>query len=192
MFQRRSSAYESVGYKIIQPASAYPGWPSNVVLPVESLWKNDYGGTIRRLVSDGVDNSLAQLFSNVAMVDSDQIDRARSLIEAFLFCRLETLPETKGRFQLNHVLTIPFDGLGGMEVDLICIDARVAIEIDGIQHLSSKEAYRTDRRKDLLLQEHGYMVLRFLAEDVSKRLDMVLDTILRVLYKSKPNQQTIN
>ena len=59
---------------------------------------------------------------------------------------------------------------------------RVAIEIDGIQHLSSKEAYRTDRRKDLLLQEHGYIVFRFLASDVSKRLDVVLDTILRVLY----------
>ncbi|HGC5940738.1 TPA: DUF559 domain-containing protein [Legionella pneumophila] len=184
MFQRRSSAYESVGYKIIQPASAYPGWPSDVVLPVEPLWKNDYGSTIRRLVSDGIDNSLAQLFSDVAMLESDQIDRARSLIEAFLFCRLETLPETKGQFQLNHVLTIPFDGLGGMEVDLICLDAWVAIEIDGIQHLSSKEAYRTDRRKDLLLQENGYMVLRFLAEDVSKRLDVVLDTILRVLHRN--------
>ncbi|MGL6029512.1 MAG: endonuclease domain-containing protein, partial [Legionella sp.] len=112
---------------------------------------------------------------------------ARSLIEAFLFCRLETLLETKGRFQLNYVLTIPFDGLGGLEVDLLCCDARVAIEIDGIQHLASKEAYRTDRRKDLLLQEHGYMVLRFLAEDVSKRLDMVLDTILRALYRNRLN-----
>ena len=103
-----------------------------------------------------------------------------------MFYRLETLPETKGRFQLNYVLSIPFGGLGGMEVDLICIDARVAIEIDGIQHISSKEAYRTDRRKDLLLQEHGYMVLRFLAEDVSKRLDMVLDAIIRVLHRSIP------
>jgi len=185
MFQRRSNAYEAVGYKIIQPASAYPGWPSDVVLPAAPLWKRDYTGTIRRLVVDGIDGSLAQLFSEVAILDAKQIDRARSVIEAFLFCRLETLPETKGCFQLNHVLTIPFDGLGGMEVDLICLDARIAIEIDGIQHLSSKEAYRTDRRKDLLLQEHGYMVLRFLAEDVSKRLDMVLDTILRVLHKSK-------
>jgi hypothetical protein len=41
--------------------------------------------------------------------------------------------------------------------------------------------YRRDRRKDLLLQEHGYLVLRFLAEDVGKRLDDVLDMILRVL-----------
>ena len=52
--------------------------------------------------------------------------------------------------------------------------------------MSSKEAYRTDRRKDLLLQAHGYMILRSLAEDVSKRLDAVLDTILRTLAKTKP------
>lgn len=41
--------------------------------------------------------------------------------------------------------------------------------------------YRSDRRKDMLLQENGYIVLRFLAEVVSKRLDVVLDTVLRVL-----------
>ena len=52
----------------------------------------------RRLVSDGLDNALAQLFSEISMLESDQLDRARSAIEAFLFCRLETLPETKGRF----------------------------------------------------------------------------------------------
>jgi Protein of unknown function (DUF559) len=157
-----------------------------------TVWKNDYSGTIRRLVTDGVDDALAQLFSDVARLDSDQIDRARNIIEAFLFYRLETLPETKGRFQLNHKLTIPFDGPGGMEVDLICFDARLAIEIDGIQHLSSKEAYRTDRRKDLLLQEHGYTVLRFLAEDVGKRLDVVLDTVLRVLHTQSSETQGLN
>ena len=190
MFQRRANAYTAVGYKIIQPASAYPGWPTDVILPAEPLWKNEYGCTIRRLVADGIDNSLAQLFSDATTLESDQIGNARSLAEAFLFYRLETLPETKGRFQLNHMLSIPFDGLGGMEVDLICIDARVAIEIDGMQHLASKDAYRTDRRKDWLLQEHGYMVLRFLAEDVSKRLDKVLDTIIRVLVFSL--QKTYN
>jgi hypothetical protein len=168
---------------MIRPASAYPGWPADIVLPAEPLWNNNYSGTIRRLVADGLNDSLAQLFSDVTQLDNEHIDRARSLIEAFLFYRLETLAETKGRFQLNYELTIPFDGLGGMEVDLLCLDARVAIEIDGMQHLASKEAYRTDRRKDLLLQEHGYTVLRFLASDVSQRLDVVLDTILRVLYR---------
>ena len=68
-----------------------------------------------------------------------------------------------------------------MEVDLLCAEARVAVELDGLQHLASVEAYRRDRRKDLLLQENGYLVLRFLAEDVGQQLDLVLDTILRAL-----------
>ncbi len=61
--------------------------------------------------------------------------------------------------------------------------------IDGQQHLSSKVAYRRDRRKDWLLQENGYLVLRFLAEDVSKNLDIVLDTILRAMNNKKINQK---
>ncbi len=40
------------------------------------------------------------------------------------FRRLETLAETSGRFQLNVELPIPFDGLGRMEVDLLCADSR--------------------------------------------------------------------
>ncbi len=56
----------------------------------------------------------------------------------------------------------------------------VVDELDGPQHLGDPAAYRRDRRKDQLLQENGYMVLRFLAEDVAKHLDVVLDAILRV------------
>lgn len=41
--------------------------------------------------------------------------------------------------------------------------------------------------KDLLLQEHGYFVLRFLAEDVLQRLDRVLDTLLRLLRSRTMN-----
>jgi very-short-patch-repair endonuclease len=106
---------------------------------------------------------------------------ARSATEAFLYRRLETLPETAGKFRLNVELPIPFDGWGRMEVDLLCADARLAMELDGAQHLSDPEAYRRDRRKDCLLQQNGYVVLRFLAEDVCKQLDEVLDTILRIL-----------
>jgi very-short-patch-repair endonuclease len=63
----------------------------------------------------------------------------------------------------------------------------VAVELDGAQHLADAEAYRRDRRKDALLQENGYRVLRFLAEDVGQRLDDVLDSILRALSR---HQQT--
>jgi very-short-patch-repair endonuclease len=116
------------------------------------------------------------------VVPSDEgVLRARSATEAFLYRRLETLTDTAGRFRLNAELPIPFDGCGQMEVDLLCADLRVSIELDGSQHLDGDEAYRRDRRKDLLLQEHGYFVLRFLATDVGRRLDTVLDTILRTL-----------
>jgi very-short-patch-repair endonuclease len=35
------------------------------------------------------------------------------------------------------------------------------------------------------LQENGYFVLRFLAEDVGKHLDVVLDAILRTLSRRR-------
>jgi very-short-patch-repair endonuclease len=72
-----------------------------------------------------------------------------------------------------------------MEVDLLDAEARLAIELDGPQHLSDPDAYRRDRRKDALLQENGYFVLRFLAEDVGKRLDHVLDDLIRILTHRK-------
>lgn len=47
--------------------------------------------------------------------------------------------------------------------------------------MADPDAYRRDRRKDFLLQESVYLVLRFLAEDVGKGLDNVLDTIAHAL-----------
>jgi very-short-patch-repair endonuclease len=161
-----------------------PGWPADVPLPVDADWKSQYADSVRRLVRDGVDSPMAKLFVNAAVIppaDADSPDRARSATEAFLFRRLETLAETAGRFRLNAELPIPFDGWGRMEVDLFCEPSHIAIELDGRHHLGNAEAYRRDRRKDTLLQENGYRVLRFLAEDVGKCLDQVLDAILRAL-----------
>jgi very-short-patch-repair endonuclease len=184
MFDRRCRGYEAIGYQILLPASAVSGWPADVPLPVDPRWKNDYAASVRRLVRDGVDNQLAHLFVHAARPmpsDADGASLARSATEAFLYRRLETLPETSGRFRLNAELPIPFDGWGKMEVDLLCAESRVAVELDGDQHLADSNAYRRDRRKDALLQENGYFVLRFLAEDVGKHLDDVFDTILRTL-----------
>ena len=184
MCDRRCPGYEAVGYTILLPASALPGWPADVPLPVDPEWKRDYAGSVRRLIRDGVDTPLGHLFVHAArspVPDAEGANRARSASEAFLYRRLETLPETAGRFRLNAELPIAFDGRGRMEVDLLCAEARVGIELDGAQHLADAEAYRRDRRKDAMLQENGYFVLRFLAEDVGKHLDDVLDAILRTL-----------
>ncbi|HEV2971082.1 MAG TPA: DEAD/DEAH box helicase family protein [Pirellulales bacterium] len=192
MFDRRCRGYEAVGYQIQLPASAAAGWPVDVPLPVDPEWKRDYSASVRRLIRDGVDLPLANLFASSARspsADAEGADRARSATEPFLFRRLETLPDTRGRFRLNAALPIPFDQVGQMEVDLLCADARVAVELDGSQHLDGADAYRRDRRKDLLLQEGGYFVLRFLAEDVGKHLDAVLDAILRTLSSRRPRRE---
>ena len=180
MFDKRCEGYETVGYTILTPASALPGWPREVPLPVDPAWKNDYAASVRRLTRDGVDAPLANLFVQTTRVPS-AADRARSASETFIFQRLQSLPETTGLFQLNAKLAIPFDGWSEMEVDLYAPEHRLAIEIDGPQHLTDPAAYRRDRRKDALLQENGCLVLRFLAEDLGKHLDATLDAILRAV-----------
>jgi len=74
-----------------------------------------------------------------------------------------------------------------MEADFLCEEARLVIELDGPQHLADEDAWRRDRRKDALLQRHGYFVLRFLAGDAGKHLDRVLDSILEVLTARLPS-----
>jgi superfamily II DNA or RNA helicase/very-short-patch-repair endonuclease len=195
MFDRRCRGYEAVGYKVVLPASAIPGWPADVTLPADPLWKRDYAASVRRLVRDGVDTPLGNLFVTAARPippEAEGAKRARSASEAFLYRRLETLQETRGRFQMNADLPIAFDGWGRMEIDLLCADSRLVVEVDGAQHLADPVAYRRDRRKDQLLQENGYLVLRYLAEDLAKELDSVLDGILRSLSaRRKPGSMAI-
>ncbi|NQX02537.1 DEAD/DEAH box helicase family protein, partial [bacterium] len=178
MFDKRCAGYEAVGYTILLPASALPGWPIEVPLPVDPVWKQDYAASVRRLIRDGVDVPLGNRFVTATRAHDDH-ERARSASEAFLFHRLESLAETSGQFQLNAKLPIPFDGWSELEIDLFCTELKLAIEIDGPQHLADPAAYRRDRRKDALLQENGCHVLRFLAEDLGKHLDTTLDAILR-------------
>jgi hypothetical protein len=41
MFDRGCRGYEAVRYIILLPASAIPGWPAEVPLPVDPKWKNE-------------------------------------------------------------------------------------------------------------------------------------------------------
>src|SRR5208282_3017501 len=91
MFDRRCRGYEAVGYRILLPASAVPGWPADVALPVDPQWKRDYAASVRRLVRDGEDAPLGDLFVHATKAfapDADGADRARSATEAFLYRRL--------------------------------------------------------------------------------------------------------
>jgi Protein of unknown function (DUF559) len=118
--------------------------------------------------------------------DADGAARARSATEAFLYRRLDTLTEpvdasvSTWRCRSRSTASEPLKST-------CCAPTRAlpSNALDGGQHLADPAAYRRDRRKDQLLQENGYFVLRFLAEDVGKELDAVLDGILRVLARRR-------
>ena len=77
-----------------------------------------------------------------------------------------------------------------MEADFPCLAKNLVIELDSDQHLGDPEACRRDRRMDVLLQERGYFILRFLTADPGKNLDRVLDTILRALAHLRGNDDS--
>jgi hypothetical protein len=140
--------------------------------------------SIRRLAIDAASDRLVELFVEAARAtaavapETEHDDRARSAAERFLFERLETLPATAGRFTLNARLDFAFGGGRAIEVDLAAAELALALEIDGYYHFRNAEAYRRDRRKDLELQKHSYLVVRVLADDVVRRLEEVLDQVL--------------
>ena len=185
MFDRRCRGYEAVGYTILLPASAIPGWPVNVPLPSDPALEARLFGERAQTRSGWRGHSAGPVSSCAPPVRCHPMPMASIAHEARR--RHSSIgawkPYLKQRavFVFNAALPIAFDGFGTLEVDLLCDEARVAVELDGAQHLADPVAYRRDRRKDQLLQERGYFVLRFLAEDVSKELGAVLDAIVRSL-----------
>lgn len=128
-----------------------------------------------------VEAAIAAVRATVAPPTNEmEVDRARSAAERFLLEFLESLPETAGRFELNAVLDFRF-GPRPAEVDLLCRSPRIAIELDGYFHFLTSDGYRRDRTKDWELQRRGFVVLRFLAEDVIPQLEMIRDRILEAV-----------
>jgi very-short-patch-repair endonuclease len=67
--------------------------------------------------------------------------------------------------------------LGGYYADFLCREARLVIEIDGSQHTENI----TDMQRDAELVKLGYRVVRVWNNDVSERLDSVLEMLLSEL-----------
>lgn len=146
------------------------------------------GATIplAEVLPEGIDSPLLAVVETLARVTShcplseEENDLARSQAERTLFEFLERWPETSGRFAQNTQLDFQF-GARAVEIDLFCHDAGIAIEIDGYFHFLSDAAYRRDRAKDWELQRRGYLVLRFLANDILPRLEEIRDRIFSAL-----------
>jgi very-short-patch-repair endonuclease len=161
------------------PSDAAAGADRNLSLsPNPSLSRLVAAGASARLLSlfEDAFHALSELGREAG--DPAQADRARSAAERFLFERLEALPVTAGLFRLNQTLGFQFGADRAAEVDLAATSLDLVVEIDGYYHFQDAESYRRDRRKDLELQKHGYLVVRVLADDVVCRLEEVLETIL--------------
>ncbi len=113
-------------------------------------------------------------------IEYDAAQFARSQAELSLFERLERRPHTRGLFRLNRVVT-GGEPARAMEIDLLCEPLALAVEVDGYHHFRDAEAYRRDRRKDVRLQELGYLVVRVLASDIEAAPEHVLETIDRAV-----------
>ncbi len=151
-----------------------------------------YADSIRRLVRDGASPAVSRRYVEAVEVcepplPAEDPTRAKSAAEAFRFSRLESLEESAGEFELNGYPGFAFGRLPA-EVDLLAAGPRIAVEIDGYYHFRDSEAYRRDRRKDLLLQQNGFLVIRFLAEDVVEHLEEILDTILSELRSRREKE----
>ncbi len=181
MFNRRAAGYRDIGYEMVMANDSLTGWPEGVELPVSLREDESYADSIRRIGRDGTDAETADLFVRAALEAAGAGDGARSAAESFLFRFLDGMPRTKGLFALNGRIDIPFGPNPFMEVDLLCESGKLAVEIDGAFHFADAEHYRRDRRKDYLLQKSGYVVLRFLAEDVTRRLAQVVEDITAAL-----------
>ncbi len=73
------------------------------------------------------------------------------------------------RFRRQHPI-------GPFIVDFCCLSPRLVIEVDGNSHAEQVEY---DEARTAYLEERGYAVVRFTNEDVQRRLEGVLDEIMR-------------
>ncbi|MDE2445761.1 MAG: endonuclease domain-containing protein [Alphaproteobacteria bacterium] len=93
--------------------------------------------------------------------------------EVALWCQLRHLNKQGFHFRRQSPLA-------NYVVDFLERKRRLVIEIDGSQHGLEKGA-RSDRLRDMLLQEWGYRVLRFWNVDVDHAMDGVIDKITEAI-----------
>ncbi|MET0528695.1 endonuclease domain-containing protein [Microvirga sp. P5_D2] len=107
------------------------------------------------------------------------IQRARQLresqtnAEALLWRALRNRRLARWKFRRQHPV-------GRFVVDLVCLDAKLVIEVDGATHSTADEIAR-DTMRTHELETCGYHVLRLQNADVYENIEGVLETILAEL-----------
>ena len=147
--------------------------------PVRALGRNPIAATLAAPVTPTSAGDAA-MFGSRTRGATDPDEPGRSAAERLLRTALDADDRTRGRFAPCATVAIDFGGRPA-EIDLLDADARIAVEVDGHFHFRDAEAWRRDRRKDVLLQRHEYLVMRFLADDVVTRPDEIVAAIAELV-----------
>jgi very-short-patch-repair endonuclease len=113
-----------------------------------------------------------------------QIERARAMRktltpwEILLWSRLRGLRSQGFHFRRQA----PFERY---ILDFVCFSVRLAIEVDGSQHLEGDQAIR-DVVRDATLRRAGFRVLRVDNIEINTNLEGVMETILQILAAGPP------
>ena len=105
-----------------------------------------------------------------------QTNRARLLRSATTDAEARLWLRLRNR-QLSGFKFVRQAPVGNYFVDFLCREARLAVEVDGSQHADNP----ADRQRDHDLATLGYRVVRVWNNDVSERLESVLELLLSEL-----------
>jgi very-short-patch-repair endonuclease len=72
------------------------------------------------------------------------------------------------------------DNIGPYFIDFLCREKALIIEVDGATH-STEDEIVSDRRRESLLRERGFQIVRVTNDDVLNNLDGVCETIRSAL-----------
>jgi very-short-patch-repair endonuclease len=92
-------------------------------------------------------------------------------VEARLWQRLRGRQIENCKFRRQH----PF---GDYILDFVCLERKIVVELDGGQHA---HASGYDGKRSRLLEQAGYVVLRFWNNEALENMEGVLEAILRAL-----------
>jgi hypothetical protein len=138
-------------------------------------------GQLLNLEAEGVEESVLDAFISASTIDRKAEPKAfDSRAEGFLSMLLEGDPRTAGLFTSQGQPGFFMKNNQPAAIDFLCPSLKIAIEVDGPHHLQT-EQFRRDRRKDRELQKAGYLILRFLAEDVTMCFEEVREQILAAI-----------
>jgi len=76
---------------------------------------------------------------------------------------------------------------GYMHIDLYLPEAKINIEVDGLQHLTDPEQIERDFHREYYSDRKGYHTLHIPNPLVKEHLNQIVDAITKVVFKAKQN-----